>query len=124
VPRSVLILDDDNDLRETLAETIQIMCGVDAVVAPDVAGMVAVGNEVLRCAIAFIDVNLGVGQPSGVDAYNWLVDHAFAGRIVFLTGHARLQTQIEQAVREGMAEVVQKPASVKTLCALVEKAEA
>lgn len=120
----VLILDDDNDLRETLAETLELMCGLEAVLAPDVAGMVAVGNEALRCAIAFIDVNLGVGQPSGVDAYQWLVEHEFNGRIVFLTGHARLQTQIEQAVRDGVADVVQKPASVRTLCALVEKAVA
>ncbi len=121
---SVMILDDDDDLRETLAEMFQIMCGVDAVVAPDVAGMIAVGNEVLDCQIAFIDVNLGAGQPSGIDAYHWLIDHEFHGRIVFLTGHARLQAQVEEAVTTGVAEVVQKPASAKTLCELVAKAAA
>lgn len=121
--RTVMILDDDDDLRETLAEMFQLMCGVETILAPDVEGMVAVGNEVLRCAIAFIDVNLGVGRPSGLDAYHWLIDHDYHGRVVFLTGHARLQTQVEQAVLAGVADVVQKPASAKILCALVEKAE-
>ena len=64
--RTVMILDDDDDLRETLAEMFQLMCGVETILAPDVEGMVAVGNEVLRCAIAFIDVNLGVPARYGV----------------------------------------------------------
>ncbi|NVB84636.1 MAG: response regulator [Kofleriaceae bacterium] len=119
--RAVMILDDDDDLRETLAEMFQLMCGVETLLAPDVEGMVAIGNEVLRSAIAFIDVNLGPGQPSGLDAYHWLVEHEYHGRVVFLTGHARLQTQVEQAVIEGIAEVVQKPANAKVLCELVEK---
>lgn len=124
VSRTVMILDDDDDLRDTLAEMLQIMCGVDAVVAPDVAGMVAASNEVLHCILAFIDVNLGAGQPTGIDAFHWLVDHEFHGHIVFLTGHARLHAQVEEAVSTGVAEVVQKPASAKLLCALVAKATA
>jgi FixJ family two-component response regulator len=117
-----MILDDDDDLRETLAEMFQVMCGVDTLLAHDVEGMVAIGNEVLRSAIAFIDVNLGAGRPSGLDAYQWLVEHEYHGRVVFLTGHARLQTQVEQAVNDGVADVVQKPANAKVLCELVEKA--
>jgi FixJ family two-component response regulator len=119
-----MILDDDDDLRETLAEMFQLMCGVETILAPDVEGMVAVGNDVLRSSIAFIDVNLGAGRPSGLDAYHWLLEHEYHGRVVFLTGHARLHTQVEQAVLDGVADVVQKPASAKVLCELVAKAEA
>jgi FixJ family two-component response regulator len=122
VSRSVLILDDDDDLRETLAETLQAMCGVEPIMVPDVAAMIEHGDQALGCTVALVDVNLGVGQPSGIDAYRWLVEHSFRGRIVFLTGHARVQTMVEEAVRAGTAQVIQKPASLRTLCALIESA--
>lgn len=120
--RSVLILDDDDDLRLTLAESLQAMCDIEPVMASDVAAMIEHGDEALGCTVAFVDVNLGVGQPSGLDAYQWLVDHGYRGRIVFLTGHARVQTMVAEAVRTGTAEVVQKPASLRTLCGLIEGA--
>ena len=84
--------------------------------------MIEHGDEALGCTVALVDVNLGVGQPSGIEAYRWLIDHGYRGRIVFLTGHARVQTMVEEAVRSGTAEVVQKPASLKTLCGLIESA--
>ncbi len=117
---SVLILDDDYDLRTTLSDMLHVMCDAECVVVPDVQAMIDAGDDALACEVAFVDVNLGAGQPSGLDAYNWLVDHGYHGRIVFLTGHARAQTMVDEAVRTGAAQVIQKPASLRTLCGLVE----
>lgn len=120
--QSVLIVDDDYDLRTTLGDAMQLMCDVECITVPDVPSMIALGDRTLGCSLALIDVNLGPGQPSGLDAYRWLVERGFAGRIVFLTGHARVHTEIQETVRDGKAEVVQKPASLKRLCGMLEGA--
>ena len=118
--RSVLILDDDEDLRTTLSDVLRLMCGASSVAVPDVASMIALGDQALATELAIIDVNLGPGKRSGLDAYHWLVENGFTGRVVFLTGHAKLHTQIQDAVQNGSAEVVQKPASLRTLCRIFE----
>lgn len=122
--RSVLILDDDYDLRTTLADALRLTCKVDTLAVRDVASMIALGERALSCSLAFIDVNLGADQPNGLDAYRWLVENGFKGRIVFLTGHARVLTAIQETVKSGAADVVQKPASLKTLQSFVERTPA
>ena len=49
------------------------------------------------------------------DAYRWLRACGFAGRIAFLTGHARSHPLVEQAHRLGDALVHEKPISAETL---------
>jgi len=120
VSHHVLILDDDYDLRTTLADMLQMVCDAECVKAADVPGMIAAADQVLDCEVAFIDVNLGNNKPSGIDAYNWLREHGYTGRIVFLTGHARMQTLVDELVRSGSAQFVPKPASLRTLCRIVE----
>ncbi len=119
--RPVLILDDDEDLRATLSDTLRLKCGVPSLLVPEVASMVELGDIALAACLALIDVNLGAGKPSGIDAYRWLTARAFAGRIVFLTGHARAHGMVQEAVRDRVAEVLQKPASIALLCRLVEE---
>ena len=116
----VLILDDDYDLRTTLADMLHMVCDADCVKIADVPEMIAAADKVLDCDVAFIDVNLGNNKPSGIDAYHWLRDHGYSGRIVFLTGHARMQTVVDELDRSGSAQFVPKPASLRTLCGIVE----
>jgi len=63
----------------------------------------------LRCDLALIDINLGAGQPSGVEVYRWLRARGFGGRIFFLTGHAMNSPFVAEAVRLGDAQVLSKP---------------
>ena len=85
---TAVLLDDDTDLLEILSELLKerhFRC----LLARSLAELKALGPEVLAADVAVLDINLGAGQPSGIDAYDWLLGQGFAGRLLFLTGHAR-----------------------------------
>jgi DNA-binding response OmpR family regulator len=112
----VLFLDDDEDLREVVADILANMgIAVDAVGSFDQL----VGRDVAAFDLAVLDINLGPGSPSGIDAYRWLKDHRFAGRMVFLTGHARSHPLVAEALRLGDASVYDKPISAAEFRALL-----
>lgn len=117
--RRVLVLEDDDDLRSLLCDLLLSSGAQGCVSAGSVAELVARREEVLGCAVALLDVNLGAGLPSGLDAYHWLRENGFAGRIVFLTGHARSHPLVRQAHELAHAQVLSKPVSAKDLMALV-----
>jgi ActR/RegA family two-component response regulator len=86
-----------------------------------VGELTAHGDAALSCSLAILDINLGAGQPSGLDALNWLNERRFSGRTVFLTGHARTFPLVEEARRQhGDIEVLSKPVSSAELLALLE----
>lgn len=114
---SVLLLDDDRALREMMFELF-LSEGVDCISVGSVEEMIAVGARGLACDLAILDVNLGPGKPSGVDAYRWLKAQSFSGRIVFLTGHARTFFGVAEARRLGV-EVLEKPTSVAGMLRLI-----
>jgi FixJ family two-component response regulator len=116
----VLVLEDDNDLRTLLCDLL-VASGAEACVsAGSVEAMVRQKEQVLGCGLALLDVNLGAGAPSGLDAYHWLQENGFGGRIVFLTGHARSHPLVRQAHALAQARVMSKPVDAKALMALVE----
>ncbi len=119
---TVLLLDDDHDLLDTLREVITDVCHTPSVSAGSYDELVALGKKALGCQVAILDVNLGPDRPSGVDACEWLLDHGFKGRIVFLTGHARTHPAVERACQLRAASVHQKPISLDALRSLVEGA--
>src|SRR4051812_36844302 len=95
--RRVLLLDDDEDMRSSLADVFTLL-GVELCVCiGSLAELEARQAEALSCQIGILDVNLGPGQPSGIDAFGWFQRHGFAGRLVFLTGHAGSHPLIVQA---------------------------
>ena len=116
----ILLLDDDDDLRDALGDLLALF-GVGCLPLPSLAALMAAELEVLSCRLAILDVNLGDGQPSGVDAYEWLRARAFAGRIVFLTGHAASHPVVANAASLGV-RVLAKPVESAELRALVGQA--
>jgi FixJ family two-component response regulator len=115
---TILILDDDDDVRESLASIFDVL-GRGCLTVPSFAAMIEARQVVLACALAILDVNLGEDVPSGVDAYGWLREQAFGGRAVFLTGHARSHPLVAGACALG-ARVLEKPISAAELRALVD----
>jgi DNA-binding response OmpR family regulator len=115
----VLVLEDDDDLRTLLCELVVASGAKACVSAPSFQAMVRQKEQVLGCELAILDVNLGSGLPSGLDAYQWLRENAFAGRIVFLTGHARYHPLVRQAHELAQVRVLTKPVNTKELMALV-----
>jgi DNA-binding NtrC family response regulator len=117
----VLVLEDDTDLRELLDEML-LAAGADScVIAGTVADLHRRESEVLGCDLAILDINLGPGQPSGVDACRWLVNRRFGGRIVFLTGHACSCPLVVEAARIAQASILAKPLSVSRLAELLQE---
>jgi FixJ family two-component response regulator len=104
----VIVLDDDDDLRDALRGMIEYL-GHPCLSAGSLAELRGQAALVLDCAIAIVDVNLGGDAPSGIDAYEWLKHQRFPGSIVFLTGHARNHPLVRQAIECGGAQLFEKP---------------
>jgi DNA-binding NtrC family response regulator len=111
---SVLLLDDDDDLREALHGMIEFL-GHQCLSAGSLAELRAHADSALACSVAIVDVNLGSGVPSGIDAYAWLKQQHFPGSVVFLTGHARNHPLVKEAIRHGDAELLEKPIDAQEL---------
>jgi FixJ family two-component response regulator len=120
VARRIVIVEDDADLRDLLGE-IYACEGLDCVLAESVEALVAQSVRALGADLVLLDVNLGPGVPSGLDAYDWLVQHAFTGRIIFLTGHASTHPLVREASGRG-ALVLEKPVPAASLLELARSA--
>jgi FixJ family two-component response regulator len=118
--RSVILLDDDEDLRAVLCELFTDQ-GVRCMSVASVDDMIALGEVALSSGVAILDVNLGPSQPSGVDAFEWLLANGYRGRVAFLTGHARTHPVVARAYQLG-AQVLEKPVSPDALSQLLAAA--
>jgi FixJ family two-component response regulator len=120
---AVLFLDDDPDLRETIIDLVQAIFDRECLGLPGYRDLVALGDRALGCSLAILDINLGPEVPSGIDAYDWLREHRFHGRIVFLTGHAGTHPLVVEASRIGDARVLTKPISFDRLKSVIQGRE-
>jgi DNA-binding NtrC family response regulator len=116
---AVLFVDDDDDLREVMWDILRD-AGVKNVVAAASLGEVqARRDEALACELAILDINLGIGQPTGVNVYEWLESEGFAGTIVFLTGHAATDPRVQQAASVAGSVIASKPITVAAVRQLI-----
>src|SRR5215475_13023858 len=116
----VLYVEDNDDLRELVVELVTVVLERKCVGVGSYEALVALGKEALRCSVAILDINLGPSQRSGIDAYAWLRDHGYQGRIVFLTGHASSHPLVVEAQRIGDAEIFSKPIEPDRLRSIIE----
>jgi FixJ family two-component response regulator len=116
----VLYVEDNDDLRELVVELVTVVLKRRCVGVGSYEELVALGKEALRCSVAILDINLGPSRRSGIDAYAWLRDHGYQGRIVFLTGHAGSHPLVVEAQRIGDAEIFSKPIEPDRLRSIVE----
>lgn len=119
---SVLILDDDDDLRAALGETLEAIFGRSWLGAGSVDELRALEASLSACDLAILDINLGRGKPNGLDALDWLKQVGFHGRITFLTGHARSHPLVDRACHDRTALVYEKPLTLAALGQLVQGA--
>ncbi len=112
---AVLFVDDDEDLREVMQD-ILVRIGVQRVfTAGSLRDVQRIRDEALSCQVAIIDINLGANQPSGVGVFEWLEREGYAGRIVFLTGHASNDPRVREAASVAGSVVAAKPLTVSEL---------
>jgi FixJ family two-component response regulator len=117
---TIVFLDDDADLREAFVELFATL-GERCIAVESVAELIRRGADVLAAKLVILDVNLGPGQPSGVDALEWLRSQGFAGRVVFLTGHADTHPLVREA-RDRGCTLLRKPVRFEELEELVPHA--
>jgi FixJ family two-component response regulator len=115
------VLEDDDDLRELLGQLLEELGSAAPVLAKGVASLVTSGAAALATQVAILDINLGPHQPNGLDAYVWLRERGYAGRIVFLTGHAAAHPLVERAGQLDDARVLAKPVTVEVLSLLIRE---
>ena len=118
MPR-VVVLEDDDDLRSILCELLSLSGAEELVSAGSLAELQRKRAEALGGGLAILDINLGAGVPSGLDAYRWLRDNGFAGRTVFLTGHARSHPLVREALELAHVQVLSKPIESRVLLTLL-----
>ena len=117
----IVFLDDNEDLRELIAALLKSKLGLECLCFGTVAEFQNHSKDVLPAKLAILDINLGPTAPDGIDAFNWLMEQGFRGRVVFLTGHARTHPQVALAERSG-AEVLEKPVYPEQLISSVTRA--
>ena len=116
----VLYVEDNDDLRELVTELVTVVFKRRCVAVGSYEELVVLGQHVLGCSVAILDINLGSNRRSGLDAYAWLRANGYTGRIVFLTGHASAHPLVVEAQRIGDAQIFSKPIEPDRLRSIVE----
>jgi DNA-binding NtrC family response regulator len=116
---AVLFVDDDEDLRAVMQDILERLGVGRIVTAGSLREVEERRNEALACELAILDINLGSDQPSGVNIYEWLERERFAGRIIFLTGHAGNDPRVQKAASLAGSVIASKPLSVAELRELI-----
>lgn len=112
-----LIVDDDRDLCLLMSELLVMLGVASCVVAHSMEEVQRLPS--LPRDLAVLDINLGRDKPSGIDVHHWLNEHGFAGRIVYLTGHARSSALVSEALELPNVTLFTKPVSVEQLASLL-----
>jgi DNA-binding NtrC family response regulator len=120
VAKCVLIVDDDEDLRETLGD---VLASFDAcsVKIGSLREIERRSDELANCSLALIDINLGPDQPSGLDVCAWLIAHDFGGHIVFMTGHAAGYPLVRDAHAMRGVAILQKPIDLRIIEGMIDR---
>jgi DNA-binding NtrC family response regulator len=119
MPDSVLFVDDDDDLREVMRDTLQRLGVHHIVTAGSLHDLEGHRDEALGCELAVLDINLGSGEPNGVSVFEWLEHEGFHGRVVFLTGHGSKDVVVQRAACVAGSRVASKPITVAKLRDLI-----
>jgi DNA-binding NtrC family response regulator len=117
--RTVLFVDDSSDLCQVIEAMCQSLPEVECVCATSMSAVQERAAQVLGTGLAILDVNLGPCEPSGVDIYRWLRGSNYRGKIVFLSGHARTDPQVEEAARISGVDFFEKPLAFDEIEALI-----
>ncbi len=117
LPDKVLLIDDEVEFIETLAERLRAR-GLEIDVATD-------GEQGIGCAKAkdYDAIILDFAMPGmdGIETLKELLAQSPAVQVMLLTGQATVQTAVE-ATRLGAVDVLEKPINVETLMEKIHEA--
>lgn len=117
--KKILLLDDDKSLCSLLNMLFTELGVPDTVFIHSFDELMKYESDLNRFDMIFLDVNLGSNNPSGIDAFNWLMEHHYINEIVFFTGHANSFPVVKKALDYAKVSVLEKPVPVDRLQQLI-----
>ncbi|AZZ35603.1 hypothetical protein CIK05_01910 [Bdellovibrio sp. qaytius] len=117
--RSIFFLDDSAEFLEVMKVFIENISTCSAITASNFEYMLAQEELILKSDMAFLDINLGLHQPSGVQAYRWLRSLGYNKPVFFLTGHAIDSDETKEAHTFEGTKILRKPISPQELLQLI-----
>lgn len=81
--KTIFFLDDSQEFLEIMKIFAEASCNSKALLASSFDEMFSKTDDILKCDMAFLDINLGGHQPSGVQAYRWLRKMGFDKPVFF-----------------------------------------
>jgi len=122
--KQILLVDDDENLVDALAEFLELAAAVKCYRLRSLSEVKGIWPKISESKpiLAILDINLGAGEPSGVEVYHWLNGQGFRGQSFFLTGHAKDHPLVQQAIQIEGIKVFEKPMEIDRIIALVEEA--
>ncbi len=117
--KTIFLLDDSRDFLSMMKIFVQARCGCGVFTATSYESTVGNEDSVLKSDMAFLDINLGPEKQTGVDVYHWLRGHGYRRPIYFLTGHAKMSPEVQQAEALGDVVVLTKPIPSQDLKGLI-----
>lgn len=117
--KTVFFLDDSQELLEVMKVFAESSCACQAISASSFDEMFSMEEAILKCDLAFLDLNLGSHQPSGVQAYRWMRSLGYNKPVYFLTGHAVDSEESREALIFDEAKVLRKPVPAQDLIQII-----
>lgn len=114
---TVFVVDDDNDLRESLL----VLLGALGHTAQGFASAEEFDRHFQRSVPGCLLLDIRMPGRSGIDLYADLMKSGRRIPVIFITGHADVATAVE-AMKTGAIEFLEKPFNRMTLGMLVERA--
>lgn len=118
--KKIIFLDDNEDLRIITSRLIKNQLGIDCITCASYEEFINQSEQILDSNLVILDINLGT-EATGVDAYHWLFDNDYKGKVFFLTGYDQTNNLVEDVRSEGAA-IFQKPLETKKFIQLVNQA--
>ncbi len=116
--RTVLIVDDEKDHADGLAEAIEKVCGKATAVYDGRDAIKAIGKKHFDVVVS--DLNLG-GDINGIDVLNEVKKSDPSTEVILITAYATIET-CKDAIRSGAFDYLTKPIDVDKLRQLVKSA--
>jgi DNA-binding NtrC family response regulator len=120
VSAKITFLEDNEDLRVLISRLLKSKLDLDTVCVSSIHDLIEHFEEVLASDLVILDINLGT-EENGMDAYKWLRDQGFKGKVFFLTGYGETNPIVSMAQKQGV-DVYQKPIETRQLVNLVSNA--
>lgn len=115
----VLVVEDDADLACLLCNVFETLGAQSCQAVRSLTELQNASDRALEADLVVLDINLGAGCPSGVDAWRWLREGRYRGRVAFLTAHAASNPLVKSVAEQAEAPVLSKPVSMQTLAGLL-----